>query len=95
MNVTYEAMNWGPFWVINTSTGKRRLEFRTPDGPVGCFDYEELEDIDYWGDEHPDYPREDWRNEVIDCNTLLGYWQWAKSQEISEEELEEQSEAGS
>ncbi len=26
--------------------------------------------------EHPDYPREEWRWEVGEENTLLGYWEW-------------------
>jgi hypothetical protein len=92
MNVTYDANTWVPFWVINTYTNKRRLELWNPDTSVRCFDYEELESIDYWSGEHPDYPREDWRNEVVDCNTLLGYWHWAESQESSELEFEKQSE---
>jgi hypothetical protein len=30
--------------------------------------------------EHPDYSREDWRQEVADDNTLLGYWEWVDHQ---------------
>lgn len=30
----------------------------------------------YWS-EHPLHPLEDWRSEVINHNTKLGYWQWA------------------
>ena len=33
---------------------------------------------DVWSD-CPEYPREDWRNEVVSCDTNLGYWDWAKS----------------
>ena len=29
----------------------------------------------YW-DEDPDYPSYDWRNEVADESTRLGYWDW-------------------
>ena len=40
--------------------------------------------LDWWGDEHPDYPREDWRHEVIDGNTIQGYWTWAASRQMEE-----------
>lgn len=30
---------------------------------------------DVWG-EHPTYPREDWRHEVDNNETHLGYWEW-------------------
>jgi hypothetical protein len=32
----------------------------------------------HWG-EHPDYPLRDWRHEVGDDNTRLGYWEWVAS----------------
>ncbi|MEI2421068.1 hypothetical protein V6O07_12410, partial [Arthrospira platensis SPKY2] len=28
-----------------------------------------------WG-EHPDYPREDWKHEVANDETVNGYWTW-------------------
>jgi len=37
----------------------------------------ELEELDYWNAGHPEYPRADWRLEVLEGNTLLGYWHWA------------------
>lgn len=35
-----------------------------------------------WG-KHPDYPVEDWKYEVTNGSTRLGYWEWieAKQQE--------------
>ena len=33
----------------------------------------------YWGD-HPDYPAEDWRYYVANCETRQGYWEWVESQ---------------
>lgn len=32
-----------------------------------------------WG-EHPDYPVDDWREEVANNDTRLGYWEWVESQ---------------
>jgi hypothetical protein len=29
------------------------------------------------GGEHPDFSREDWRYEVANDDTRLGYWEWA------------------
>ena len=41
---------------------------------------------DTWG-EHPHYTREDWKQEVGDDNTLLGYWAWVEHElEIEEED---------
>lgn len=34
----------------------------------------------HWGEGHPDYPLEDWRLEVINNDTRLGYWEWAWKQ---------------
>jgi hypothetical protein len=33
----------------------------------------------HWG-EHPDYPARDWKHEVVDGNTRLGYWDWVEAQ---------------
>lgn len=38
------------------------------------------------GGEHPDYPREDWREMVHMEDTLLGYWAWVQHQLTGEEE---------
>lgn len=36
--------------------------------------------------EHPDYPRADWRHEIIEDNTSLGYWHWVTHQLVNQEE---------
>lgn len=38
----------------------------------------------YWDGEYPDYPIEDWKIEIINENTRLGYWQWVVSMIESE-----------
>lgn len=30
-----------------------------------------------WEREHPDYPRQLWRHEVVECQVSSGYWDWA------------------
>lgn len=35
---------------------------------------------DPWQHEHPDYPKSDWRHEVANDDTLLGYWEWVEHQ---------------
>ena len=42
---------------------------------------------DYWS-EDSDYPLRDWRHEVADDNTRLGYWEWVRDRK---EEHAEQS----
>ena len=32
-----------------------------------------------WG-EHPCFPRNDWKTEVQNDDTVLGYWQWLQNQ---------------
>lgn len=32
-----------------------------------------------WGN-HPDFITEDWKNEVMNGNTRLGYWEWCYHQ---------------
>lgn len=44
-----------------------------------------VSELDYWQDEHPEHTREDWRQEVIDCNTLHGYWTWVVNQQIDDQ----------
>lgn len=34
--------------------------------------------------EHPTYPRDDWRDAVERCETLLGYWEWVSHRLTSE-----------
>lgn len=31
--------------------------------------------------EYPEYPREDWKLEVVNGDTNLGYWEWVEHQE--------------
>lgn len=40
-----------------------------------------------WG-EHPDYPKEDWKYEIANDDTVAGYWDWVEHQMMlaSEEE---------
>lgn len=35
----------------------------------------------YWG-EHPDHPSCDWRFEVANEDTRMGYWEWVESRVI-------------
>ncbi len=42
--------------------------------------------------EHPDHPKSDWRHEVIDNDTFLGYWDWLALR-IEEAEAEAANEA--
>lgn len=42
---------------------------------------------DLW-QEDPEHPREDWRLEVRDDNTLLGYWNWVAAQREQAEDEE-------
>jgi len=37
-----------------------------------------VDDYLYW-EEYPDFPVEDWGNEVIQNHTRLGYWDWVKA----------------
>jgi hypothetical protein len=53
-----------------------------------------FQSTDHW-QEHPDYPVEDWQEEVSNGETRLGYWEWTqvkdserKFNEVPEEELE-------
>jgi hypothetical protein len=34
---------------------------------------------DIWS-QHSAFPREEWKREVIDGNTQLGYWEWVNHQ---------------
>ena len=40
----------------------------------------------HWA-EHPDYPVEDWREEVQADDTRLGYWEWVYKQEVGDDLL--------
>lgn len=45
---------------------------------------------DYWTDFHPDYPVEDWKHEVAEDATRMGYHAWAEAQQsLAEEEARE------
>jgi hypothetical protein len=41
------------------------------------------EEFGYWN-EYPDYPAADWRHEISEDNTRLGYWAWVV-EKINEE----------
>ncbi len=41
--------------------------------------YDALRREDVWS-EMEEYPRLDWRREVRECNTNLGYWDWVYHQ---------------
>lgn len=41
-------------------------------------------DHDYWG-EHPDHPLDDWRYEVQNGDTRMGYWEWVMARLESSE----------
>lgn len=43
---------------------------------------------DLWG-KHPKYSRTDWRYEVENGDTMLGYWEWVKCK-LDEAEMEEE-----
>jgi hypothetical protein len=53
-------------------------------------DIEQLVDANggYWGS-HVDYPLEDWRADVMNGYTRLGYWEWVEDQLNKEAELGE------
>lgn len=36
-------------------------------------------DDNYWDDD-PEFPVGDWKHEVADGNTRMGYWQWVEGQ---------------
>lgn len=50
------------------------VEQEAPD-PIEALIAEFGGDGGVWG-EHPDHPRSDWRYEVANGDTSLGYWQW-------------------
>jgi hypothetical protein len=35
-------------------------------------------DHGYWG-EHPNFPVQDWKNEVSNNDTKQGYWEWVQA----------------
>ena len=43
---------------------------------------------DYWG-EHRDHPIEDWRFEIDNGDTRLGYWQWVDARIAYEKQIGE------
>ena len=38
----------------------------------------------YWGNENPDWPRADWKSDVMLDETNMGYWEWVRSNEAAE-----------
>ena len=42
---------------------------------------------DLYGEDQ-DYPKEDWRQEVMNGDTLLGYWEWVRHQQEADDRLE-------
>jgi hypothetical protein len=42
-----------------------------------------------WG-EHPDYPRDNWKYEVVNDDTQLGYWRWVQNNLVINQEEEEE-----
>lgn len=43
---------------------------------------------DYWNSESEKFPVDDWKHEVQDGNTRLGYWEWLHSQIRTDKYLE-------
>jgi len=41
-----------------------------------------------WG-EYPDHDKDDWRTEVANDDTVLGYWQWVECQIQQKKDEEE------
>lgn len=39
-----------------------------------------IKEENFW-DEYPDYPLEDWKYEVANNDTRLGYWEWIEAKE--------------
>ena len=38
----------------------------------------------YWGTENEDFPRSEWKSEVMLDETNMGYWEWVRSSEAAE-----------
>lgn len=43
----------------------------------------EMNDLSYW-DEHPGHPVGDWKAEVANGDTRMGYWDWAESRDCED-----------
>lgn len=43
-----------------------------------CSEAHDLRRKNLWG-EHPEHPRDDWRLDVYEGNTNLGYWEWVSA----------------
>lgn len=41
------------------------------------------ESLSHW-DEHPEYPLDDWKHEVANDDTRLGYMEWIEGREAEE-----------
>lgn len=44
-----------------------------------------MEKCGYWC-EHPVYPVDDWKGEIFNDYTRLGYWAWCAAREVEEQE---------
>jgi hypothetical protein len=49
-------------------------------------------ETDYW-EEDPDYPVADWKYEVANGNTRMGYWEWVECNRDGEAADEAESES--
>jgi hypothetical protein len=47
------------------------------------------EEFGFTHGEHPDFPKNEWRDEVADHATLLGYWDWVAREVTLEKEHED------
>lgn len=52
------------------------------------------EQVEYpgWPNESAEWPRERWREDVADCRTYLGYWEWV-SEKIGNQEAQKKEQA--
>lgn len=71
---------------IDTTVDGGRLRVNVNDGTVFDADPEQGTAIERlkaahggtWG-QHPAYPQSDWRGEVVNADTVLGYWEWVQA----------------
>ncbi|KAA0573418.1 hypothetical protein [Azospirillum sp. Sh1] len=63
---------------IDALCERLNVEQEGPD-PIGALIEEFGGDRGVWG-EHPGYPRADWRYQVENGDTNLGYWEWVENE---------------
>lgn len=85
MIITQSILNSTPLFIVNVESGERRLEFTTSLPGIEPREGERIESVDYWNDSHPNFPVEDWKHDVANGDTRLGYWEWARNMEESTE----------